>query len=139
MDKYLDYSGLTYYDGVLKGYMQQILNTLIPIGSITMWSTPNPPAGWVICDGRSITGDTYAALRTVLGTDVVPDLRGRFPLGAGDSGEHGSTGHTIGETGGEEKHYLSLNEMKRHSPYYSLIFSYLSRLIFAFNKNRIKQ
>lgn len=106
--KYLDATGLTQV-------WNTMLTSLLPIGSITMWATATPPNGWLICDGRSITGDTYTELRTVLGTNVVPDLSGKFPLGAGDSGKYGSTGHTLWETGGEEKHYLSLNEMPSHT------------------------
>lgn len=42
------------------------------------------------------------------GQYLTPDLRGRFLLGANES-------HTVGETGGEEKHTLIVAEMPEHS------------------------
>lgn len=48
--------------------------------------------GWHICDG----------------TNGTPDLRGRFILGASDS-------HTVGSTGGEENHTLTIDEMPSHT------------------------
>jgi microcystin-dependent protein len=41
-------------------------------GMIVMWSTPNPPAGWVICNGSGLLSD---------GITPVPNLTGRFPYG----------------------------------------------------------
>lgn len=47
---------------------------------------------WHICDG----------------TNGTPDLRGRFILGASD-------GHTVGSTGGEENHQLTVEELPKVS------------------------
>ena len=99
--KYLDATGLTQV-------WNTMLTSLLPIGSITMWATATPPNGWLICDGSSITGDTYTELRNVLGADVVPDMTGRFPLGA-------NTAHTLGDTGGTEEEALTINEMPSHA------------------------
>lgn len=85
-----------------------VANWFLPIGSITMWATATPPTGWLICNGQSITADTYTALRTVLGTSVVPDLTGRFPLGANAT-------HALGSSGGTEEETLTINEMPSHS------------------------
>ena len=56
----------------------------------------NAPTGWVLCDGKEISRSTYASLYAVIGTQFgtpsnaslfkVPDLRGRFPLGADNMG-----------------------------------------------------
>lgn len=79
-----------------------------PIGAILMWPTATAPTGWLICNGQSIAGDDYAALRTVLGTDTVPDLSGKFILGV-------SSTHALNSTGGEETHTLDISEMPNHS------------------------
>jgi microcystin-dependent protein len=79
------------------------------------------PAGWVLCDGTSYsTGGIYAALFGVIGYTYggsgasfrVPDLRGRFPIGAGAG--VGLTSRALGATGGEENHILSEAELAVH-------------------------
>jgi microcystin-dependent protein len=73
-----------------------------PIGSISMFGSITPPAGWLICDGSSLlqTG-AYAALFAIIGTTfgsvdsthfTLPDLRGVFPSGASASSLIGAKG-----------------------------------------------
>lgn len=64
-----------------------------PVGTIVIWSgsEDNVPEGWALCDGQNGR----------------PDLRGKFVLGSSDS-------HEIGETGGEETHVLTVDEMPEH-------------------------
>jgi len=66
----------------------------IPSGLIAMWSgsVSNVPSGWTLCDG----------------TDGAPDLRNRFVAGAGDE-------YTVGDTGGEKEHQLTVAEMPSHT------------------------
>jgi microcystin-dependent protein len=80
---------------------------LVPIGAIQMFGGATAPANWLICDGRSLaTTGTYAALFAVLGyahggsgaNFNLPDLRGKFPLGAGPSNALGSTGGSYSVT-----------------------------------------
>lgn len=103
-------------------------NALVPSGVIVMWSGTVVPVGWALCDGG-----TYSGL-------VTPDLRGRFVVGVNNfpgttnfAGQHlvfGMTGltpanapndgttinyGTIGNTGGENGHTLSLSEMPNHT------------------------
>lgn len=63
-------------------------------GIISMWSgnISNIPDGWTLCDG----------------TNGAPDLRNRFVTGAGDE-------YSVGSTGGEKYHQLTVNEMPSHS------------------------
>lgn len=56
-----------------------------------------PPTGWALCDG----------------TNGTPDLRGRFPICAGN-GKNLSP-RQIGSFGGEEMHTLSVDEIPSHT------------------------
>ncbi len=69
----------------------------LPNGSILMWNGTSPPANWGICDGSKGT----------------PDLRGSFVIG-------NSSTHAFGQTGGEENHTLSVNEMPNHAHSFAL-------------------
>ena len=71
-----------------------LTKTKVPTGMIAMWSglTTDIPDGWQICDG----------------TNGTPDLRNKFVIGAGDT-------YTIGATGGEATHTLSIDEIPTHS------------------------
>jgi microcystin-dependent protein len=62
-----------------------------------MWSGSTVPAGWALCDGANST----------------PDLRGRFILGSGNGAN--LTPRSVGQTGGEESHTLTTNEMPSHN------------------------
>jgi microcystin-dependent protein len=70
-----------------------------PKGSIIMWNSNQIPAGWQECNGE-------------FGT---PDLRGRFPLGAGSSVDGTRSVFLPNTTGGSETHSLTTNEMPSHS------------------------
>ncbi len=59
------------------------------VGEIKLWSSDTIPAGWLICDGRTLNVAQYTPLYTVLGnlyggdgtTFVLPDLRDRTVRG----------------------------------------------------------
>lgn len=93
----------------LSGLYQVSRDTLvgdlgIPIGAILPYAAPNPPPGFLFCDGSEVLRDKYEDLYNVIGdrynglaplqgvpgsTFRLPDLRGRFPLGRDnmDNGE----------------------------------------------------
>lgn len=86
--------------------------------------------GWIICDGRSLSRTTYAALYGLLGTrygaaDVntfkVPDLRARVVVGVNNNTisatavEDTRSIRVLGDTGGVETHVLTDTEMPSHS------------------------
>ena len=45
-----------------------VRNASIFPGEIIIWSAPNPPAGYLVCNGAAISRTTYAALFNVIGT-----------------------------------------------------------------------
>ena len=71
---------------------------MVPKGAIIIWSgaVSDIPTGWVLCDG----------------TNGTPDLRDRFVLGAGHN-------YSVGATGGENEHILTIDEMPKHSHKYT--------------------
>lgn len=66
----------------------------LPSGLIAIWkgSTSTIPDGWALCDGQNGT----------------PDLRDKFVLGAGNL-------YSVGNTGGEKTHTLTVSEMPSHT------------------------
>ena len=63
------------------------------VGEVKLWTDPNVPEGWLLCDGSEVSRETYATLFSVIGitwgegdastTFTLPDFRGRSPVGAG--------------------------------------------------------
>lgn len=80
------------------------------------------PEGWLYCNGANIpSGERYQALRDLIGNSV-PDLRGWFLRGTGESGENENyVGPDLGSTQGsmfkEHKHSLDITSQAdgRHS------------------------
>ena len=101
----------------------RIRNRLDPAGIIKMFGGSTAPDGYLMCDGNAVSRTTYAALFAAIGTTYgagdgsttfnLPDLQGRFPLGAGAG--NGLTARTVGQKDGEEGHTLTDAEMPAHS------------------------
>lgn len=83
---------------------------VIPVGSMTMFSSPTIPDKWLLCDGSAVSRSTYADLFAVVGTTYgvgngtttfnLPDMVGRSPMGRSiafiNMGEHkGALEHTL--------------------------------------------
>lgn len=99
------------------------------IGLIQLWSGSGVPEGYVLCDGSQVSiaeypelykaiGDKYNTASTKAGYISVPDLRGRFVVGV-DYGD--SDYSSIGNTGGEKSHQLTVNEMPSHTHSYNRV------------------
>lgn len=97
-----------------------------PVGSIIPFSGEWPPLrpqsderfteqelGWMLCDGRELTGPAFEPLRRVLGTNSLPDFAGRVLVVAGHG--EGLTPRMHGQRGGEETHTLTVEEMPSHT------------------------
>ncbi len=79
-------------------------------GEIMPWPINYAPKGWAFCDGSLLPIAQYQALYALIGTTyggngvtsfALPDLRGRVPLGAGQS-PSSSIMFDLGEQGGAE-------------------------------------
>ena len=93
-----------------KGDPGEAITVVTPAGVIAAFAGSYAPTGWLLCDGREYDRRTYPDLARVFGNGFkfrVPDLRGRFVLGA-------SQAHPAGEQGGAEKHTMTTAEMPRH-------------------------
>lgn len=92
-DPTLDQDAATkkYVDDTIVTLVLPLLAAVMPPGSVAAWGGASaiPPTGWLMCDGTSHLSATYPALFANIGTTygvgtndfMVPDLRGRFPLG----------------------------------------------------------
>ncbi len=94
----------------------------VPAGTIVAYAGTAMPAGWLPCDGSTVSPGLYPALFDAIGTVyggdgvntfAVPDLRGRMLVGVGQGS--GLTNRALGDAGGEEKHTLSVAEMPSHT------------------------
>jgi microcystin-dependent protein len=96
-----------------------------PVGTITMFGGATPPGGWLLCDGSAISRSGFSALFSIISTTFgtgdgsstfnVPNLKGRFALGAGQSTAPGNTNHAMASVGGEETHVLTVAELATHA------------------------
>lgn len=86
------------------------------IGEVRLVSFNFPPKGWAFCNGQLLPINQNQALFSLLGTTfggngqttfALPDLRGRTPI-------HFDGGHTLGQTGGEQAHTLTIAELPTH-------------------------
>lgn len=91
------------------------------IGSVIPYATQDIPDGCLQCDGNTYDRVDYPRLYALLDsvyvvdadTFKVPDLRGMVIIGAGAGGAF--TERSNGDTGGEETHMLTTDEMPSHS------------------------
>lgn len=73
----------------------------LPVGTIMPWSKANVPAGFLYCNGQSVSRTTYADLFAVISTTFgsvdsnhfnVPDFQDRIPMGMSNNKAIASTG-----------------------------------------------
>lgn len=83
----------------MQGNINHLLASVLPVGSIidSMLSEAQfqglTSTGWIIADGRSVTGSSYAL---VTGNTTVPDLRGVFTRGK-NGARSTATGNSEGD------------------------------------------
>jgi len=93
----------------------------VPLGGVIMWPMVTLPTGWTWCLGQPLSRTDYAALWNLAQgsaafgpgdgstTFNLPSLGGRSPLG------YDAAGWSMGLTGGEINHTLSVAEMPYHT------------------------
>lgn len=94
----------------------------LPIGSIIPYGSSTAPSNWLKCDGRAVSRTTYSELFSVIGTLYgsgdgsttfnLPNLKGKVTIGQDTTD---SDFNTIGKTGGEKTHTLTIKEMPKHA------------------------
>jgi len=89
---------------------------------VVEWYSDTLPENWLLCNGQAVSRTDYAELFNVLGTKYgigdgsstfnLPNLQGKIPVGK-DSND--TDFNTLGKTGGEKRHTLTLNEIPIHN------------------------
>lgn len=102
---------------------QANLNSTVPAGAVLDFAGSTAPAGYLLCDGSTVSRTTYARLFAAISdkwgagdgstTFKLPDFRGRVLLGSGTGS--GLTARTLAATGGAETHQLTSAEMPSHT------------------------
>lgn len=93
----------------------------VPIGTIAAFGGVNLPAGWMMCNGSSLSSTTFPDLYKAIGTTwggigdnfKVPDLRGCALVGAGQAPL--LSNRILGKYFGEELHALTSGETAPHA------------------------
>ena len=94
----------------------------LPVGAIMPFGSDTIPENWLLCNGQAISRTTYQDLFNTIGitygsgdgftTFNLPDLQGKIPVGLD---ENDTDFDTLGETGGEKEHTLTIEEMPSHN------------------------
>src|SRR3954451_11544924 len=86
------------------------------LSEIRIMSFTFAPRGWALCNGQLQPINQNQALFSLLGTTyggdgrvnfALPNLQGKTPI-------HVGNGFTLGETGGEQSHTVTMSEMPQH-------------------------
>lgn len=93
----------------------------LPVGAIMPFGSDTIPDNWLLCNGQAVSRTTYQELFNTIGitygtgdgftTFNLPDLQGKIPVGLD---ENDTDFDTLGETGGEKEHTLTIQEMPSH-------------------------
>lgn len=98
-----------------------VVSDTLPIGTIMEWPSDTAPVNYLLCDGQAVSRTTYSLLFSKIGTLYgggdgattfnVPNIKGRAAVGKDASQTEFDT---LGETGGEKAHTLTVAEIPAH-------------------------
>ena len=106
-----------------------VAKAICPVGTVVTFAGTSAPTGWVLCDGRTLSRTTYAALFAILGTQYntggelgtefrIPDLRGRTAVGLDNMGSVAANrvvaATALGQAAGAETHTLTTAQLPSH-------------------------
>jgi len=92
------------------------------IAMIMIWAPNFAPQDWAFCAGQQISIQQNQALYALIGVTYggnasshfnLPDLRGRFPIGAGNA--PGGSNYVLGQAHGQETTTLTVNNLPQHT------------------------
>ena len=110
-------------DGILNavGGSGGVVSDTLPIGSTVEWYSNTIPDNSPLCNGQAVSRTDYPDLFAIIGTTYgegdgantfnLPNKKGRFALGL-DTED--TDFNTLGKTGGEKTHQLTIEEMPAH-------------------------
>lgn len=122
------------YDKTTQTYKELVLKPggdTLPIGATLPFSGDIIPNGWLLCDGSAFSASEYPELFDLIGVTygwdedrnpLLPDMRGRVVVGKKAATSANDTEFsTLGKTGGEKTHTLTINEMPSHNHHLNII------------------
>lgn len=104
-------------------------NNPVVAGSVMAFSSTDPPAGWLECNGTNLSRTTYATLFAVVSTNfgytnattfTIPDLRGRFIRGwnHGAGNDPNTTVRTAQSAGGVTNDFVGSYQADAYASHY---------------------
>ena len=94
----------------------------LPLGSIIPLHTTRVPSGFLPCNGTSFDRTQYPSLYTLLGTDVLPDLRELVLVGAGQNTSYTITAHDVYSVGQFKDNAIPSGTTGPHGKQYGVFY-----------------
>jgi len=86
----------------------------LPVGTIVQFGSSTAPAGWLLCDGSSVSKTTYSALYNVIGTTYGSGSNAQLFLLPNTTGRTIRGGGTTGQVGGSDTVTLTVSNIAPH-------------------------